>query len=78
MAFRSKITCLVLNSLDGHETSRQATDLDDNFGTPMVFDADSENRNPEAALLGWAIDFLGIYVVYGDCQIPYKPSINPV
>ena len=29
-------------------------------------------------LLGWAMDFLGIYVVYGDGQFPYKPSINPV
>ena len=34
--------------------------------------------DPHGAALGWAVDFLGIYVVYGDCQFPYKPSINPV
>ena len=29
------------------------------------------------AILGWAMDFLGIYdVVYGDCQFPYKPFIT--
>ena len=37
-----------LNSLDGHETGAQGTDLDENFGTPYRFDGDSENRNPEA------------------------------
>ena len=37
MAFDSKMPCLVLKSLDGHETGRQATDLDENFGTPYSF-----------------------------------------
>ena len=37
MAFDSKMPCVVLKSLDGHETSRQATDLDENFGTPYSF-----------------------------------------
>ena len=36
-SFDSKILCLVLKSLDGHETGRQATDLDENFGTPYSF-----------------------------------------
>ena len=49
MAFDSKMPCLVLKSLDGHETGRQATDLDENFGAPYsFFYEDSENRNPEA------------------------------
>ena len=30
------------------------------------------------ALLGWAMDFLGIYVVYGDCHDLYKPFMNPI
>ena len=37
MAFDSKMPCLVLKSLDGHEMGRQATDLDENFGTPYSF-----------------------------------------
>ena len=37
MVFESKTLCLVMKSLDGHETGRQATDLDDNFGTPYSF-----------------------------------------
>ena len=32
----------------------------------------------KGSLLGWAMDFLGIYVVYGDCQFLYEPFINPV
>ena len=34
MALDSKMPCLVLKSLDGHETGRQAKDLDENFGAP--------------------------------------------
>ena len=37
MAVESNMPCLVLKSLDGHETGRQATDLDENFGTPYSF-----------------------------------------
>ena len=50
MAFDSKVQCLALKSLDGHETGRQATGLDENFGTPYSFDGDSETRGPEADL----------------------------
>ena len=48
MAFDPKIPCLVLKSLNGHETSCQAMALDENFCTPVVFDRDFENRSPEA------------------------------
>ena len=48
MAVESNMPCLVLKSLDGHETGRQATDLDENFGASMVFYGNLENRNPEA------------------------------
>ena len=37
MAFDSKIHCLVLKSLDGHERGPQGTDSDENFGTPYSF-----------------------------------------
>ena len=37
MAFDSKMPCLVLKSLDGHDMGRQATDLDENVGTPLQF-----------------------------------------
>ena len=40
MAFDSKMPCFALKSLDGHETGRQATDLDENFGTPYSFFAE--------------------------------------
>ena len=35
-------------------------------------------RPRPGTVLGWAMGFLGIYVVYGDYQFLYKPSINPV
>ena len=37
MTSDSKIPCSVLKSLEGHETGRQATDLDENFANPYSF-----------------------------------------
>ena len=42
------IPCTGLKSLDGHERGPQGTDLDEKFGTPIVFRGDSETRNHEA------------------------------
>ena len=36
--------------------------------------ASGESQHP----LGWAMDFLGIHVVYGDWEFLYKSLINPV
>ena len=46
IAFDSKMPYLVLKTLNGHETRRQATDLDDNFGTPLSVLAE----NPKIAI----------------------------
>ena len=35
--FRFEDAMLGIEILDGHETGRQATDLDENFGTPYSF-----------------------------------------